>query len=66
MLNRSLQLADVSYVEKSPAVPTWAAQSVYNLAACDVMSIDSKMDAPLTRADAALMLLGAMRVLDAR
>lgn len=65
MLNRTLRLSDVSYTEDS-AVPSWAAQSVYNLAACDVMSAEDAMDAPLSRAEAADMLLGAMNIVEAR
>lgn len=66
MLNRSLGLSNVSYVNLNDAVPTWAAQDAANLCACNVISPTAALDRPLTRADAADMLAAAMSVIESR
>lgn len=52
--------------QTSATVPAWASQAVANLTSCDVYPDGSAADATLTRADAAVMLTGAMDVLDRR
>ena len=66
MLSRTLQLVDVGYFKVDGDVPAFAAQSVANLAACDVISSTSAMTSPLTRAEAADMLAAAMEIMDKR
>ena len=65
MLNRSLQLADVS-CDDSSDVPAFAAQAAANLAACDVISSTAAASSPLTRAEAADMLANALAIIDKR
>ncbi len=66
ILNRTLKLSDVSYLDYSEAVPSWAAQSAANLTACGIVDdCDFDSDA-LTRADAADMLVNAMELLESR
>lgn len=65
MLNRALSLTDVSYLD-TDGVPAFAAQAAANLSACKVLSGTSEMSSPLTRAEAADMLAGAMEIIDKR
>ncbi len=67
MLDRALQLSDVNAATFLSSAPEWAAQSCANLTACNI--VKSGYDAygtALTRADCALLLLGAIQVMDAR
>lgn len=64
MLNRALELTDVSYARVSPAVPAWAVQACANLDACDVALYDASP--ALSRAECAQMLSEAVRLIDAR
>lgn len=62
MLSRTLKLSDVSYVNLNEGIPAWIEQDTANLYANDIVTNVSAMDAPLTRADAAMMLSGAMDI----
>ena len=62
MLSRTLKLSDVSYVNLSEGIPAWIEQDTANLYANDIVTNVSAMDAPLTRADAAMMLSGALDI----
>ncbi len=66
MLNRSLQLSDVSYYDVSSDVPDFAVQSAANLAACNVIGSTAASTSPLTRAEAADMLANAMSLIESR
>ena len=71
ILDRVLDLGDVDldvwYADRE-AVPSWAAQAVGNMEAVSVLSAGSfgsgTMEAPVTRADAALMLSAARTLLE--
>ena len=65
MLDRALSLTDVSYLDTAE-VPAFAAQAAANLSACKVLSGTAEMSSPLTRAEAADMLAGAMEIIDKR
>ncbi len=62
MLSRTLRLSDVSYVNLNDGIPAWIEQDTANLYANDIVTDVSAMDAPLTRADAAMMLSSAMDI----
>lgn len=64
MLNKTLNLTDVSAAKYSGTVPTWAAQSCANLDACSIS--DYSKEIQLTRADCAQLLYNAMPVLKER
>ena len=67
LLDRCLNITDVSLPETDEATPVWAAQSAANLQACRLFSFDQAgNDAPLTRAEAAEMLLAAKQFLENR
>ena len=62
MLSRTLKLSDVSYVNLSDGIPAWIEQDTAKLYANDIVTNVSSMDAPLTRAEAAMMLSSAMNI----
>jgi len=74
LLDRALQVSDVPaddvWFADSDATPAWASQAAANLESCGVLRTDASgalgINAPLTRADAAEMLCGALEVLDSR
>ena len=67
MLNNFLEITDASAAMAADDVPGWAAQAVMNLDACDICSAgDFRADQSLTRGEAALLLSGAMDVLESR
>ena len=68
LLDRLLNITDVNAETfgVNESVPTWAVQSVANLSSCGVISSADALDTPLTRANAAQLLCGAMKILDAR
>ncbi|MDR0862994.1 MAG: S-layer homology domain-containing protein [Oscillospiraceae bacterium] len=70
MLNRALGITDVAPVGamSDDACPAWAAASVTNLSAVNILSRGSvaSYDASVTRAQAAEMLLAAIELVDAR
>lgn len=59
ILDRALNVNDVSYIEPQSSVPAWAAQSAANLDALDISGTLPCADDALTRADAAQMLYAA-------
>lgn len=62
MLNKALNLTDVSAEDYGDPVPVWAAQACANLSAC---RISDYSDVPqLTRADCATLLYNAMSVIE--
>ena len=67
MLNNTLDITDVQASSLS-GVPVWAQQAAANLISCDIISDTdaSVSSSELTRADAALMLLGAMDLVEDR
>lgn len=62
MLSRTLKLSDVSYINLNDGIPAWIEQETANLYANDIVTNVSAMGAPLTRADAAVMLSNAMDI----
>lgn len=66
MLNRSLRLSDVSYLNAGDAAPSWAAQAAANLTACNVISSFGAGSDALTRSEAADMLAAAMDLIEKR
>ena len=68
IIDRLLAMGDVSAedVEEDGLVPTWAAQSVMNMEAVDVVPAGSDLTEPLTRGEAAEMLSAMLDVLDSR
>ena len=57
---------DTTEAAASDTAPAWAAESVGNLSACGVITEGEAFSEPLTRADAAEMLIRALGVLKAR
>lgn len=67
MLNRSMNLTDVSADSYGDAAPVWAAQACANISACRITDYATSISpAPLTRADCAKLLNEAIRVLENR
>lgn len=66
MLDNIISLTNVSAERYTDMAPAWACQSVANLDACNILPDGCAYDAKLTRADAALMLVAAMSVLNNR
>lgn len=66
VLDRVLNVTDVAADETSAAVPTWCSQSVANLSSCGMIPSDTSLNTPLNRAEAAVMLDGALTVLETR
>jgi len=64
LLDRVLEVTDVA--DTMADAPAWCSQSVANLSSCGLLPTDAALDAPLSRADAAVMLSGALDVLDSR
>lgn len=64
ILDRVLNITDVS--ASFDAAPAWASQSASNLASCGVLSPSDRLDAVLTRAQAACLLSGALDVMENR
>lgn len=62
ILDRALNVNDVSYIEPESTVPAWAAQSAANLDALNISSAAACGDEPLTRAEAAQMLYSASKL----
>lgn len=62
ILSRTLKLADVSYVNLNDSIPVWIVQDTANLYANDIVRDLSSMNAPLSRAEAAIMLSNAMNI----
>jgi len=65
VLDRALNVTDVADTMAGSA-PAWASQAVSNLSSCDMIPASAALDAPLSRADAAVMLAGALDVLESR
>ncbi len=65
MLNNALSLTDVDYAG-TDGCPAWATQAAANLSSCSIIDASGSYASELTRADAAKMLLGALRVMDSR
>ncbi|MBP5166824.1 MAG: S-layer homology domain-containing protein [Oscillospiraceae bacterium] len=65
MLNNFLEISDVKDAFLNADVPAWASQAVSNLSSCDIYS-GAPASRVLTRADAAVMLNGAITVLEQR
>jgi len=63
VLDRALKVTDVA---NDALAPAWYSQSVANLSSCGVLPADAALDQPLTRAEAAVMLSGALDVLESR
>lgn len=69
MLDSALGLTDASaaWYMQDEAVPVWACQSAANIAACSIVPSGKLMDSQaLTRADAAEMLAGAVKIAGSR
>ena len=66
LLDRALQITDVSAGAWAQSAPAWAAQSAANLSACGMLPADSALDQPLTRGEAAELLCSALELLDSR
>lgn len=66
MLDNILTFTNVSASRYAESAPAWASQSVANLSACNIIPYGCAYDAGLTRADASLILVAAMDVLNKR
>lgn len=66
LLDRLLDITDVSVPANDEATPVWAAQSAANLKACRLLQRSAEADSVLTRAEAAKMLLSAQQFLKKR
>ncbi len=66
MLDNALGTTEVAATAISDGVPAWAAQAAANLSAAGVITEGEAFSEPLTRADAAEMLVRALEVLEAR
>ena len=67
MLNNFLEITDAATVMAYEDVPDWAAQAVWNLSACDICAVgDFRSEQSLTRGEAALLLSGALDMLESR
>ena len=66
MVNNILEITDIADAAAAADCPDWACQAAVNLSGCGVETFYSAYGDTLTRAEAAEMLLGAMRVLDSR
>ncbi|MEG0875679.1 MAG: Ig-like domain-containing protein [Oscillospiraceae bacterium] len=64
MLNKTLNLTDVSAEKYGDAAPVWAAQACANLSACRISDYSEAMN--LSRADCAELLMGASRIIEKR
>ena len=65
VLDRAIGVTDVVDVFASD-VPAWCSQAVSNLDSCGALSASAELDAPLTRAQAAVMLDRALDVVASR
>ena len=61
LLDRALRITSVA--ETMTGEPSWYSQAVANLNSCDALPASAMLDEPLTRAQAAIMLSGALDVL---
>ncbi len=61
LLDRALRITSVA--ETITGEPSWYSQAVANLNSCDALPASAMLDEPLTRAQAAIMLSGALDVL---
>lgn len=66
MLDNVLDTTEVAATAISGTVSDWATQATANLAACGVITEGEAFSEPLTRADAAEMLVRALEVLAER
>ena len=61
ILDRLFQPEPVSFIQ-AETVPAWAEQAVANLTDCGVLAADQHSEAPLTRAECAVMLMNALEL----
>lgn len=68
IVNNAVGITDVALEDSEAAAPAWAMQASANLSSCDILpSVKHGVSAaPVTRADAARILLGALNVLEER
>lgn len=69
LINRMLSISDVSeenWSETNSSIPTWACQAVMNLETVGILHKVSKLDEPVTRAEAAQMLSSALDLVEQR
>ncbi len=68
LLNRALRVTDVAetFIPTDDAAPAWCAQAVANLSSCNALPASATLSAPLTRAQAAVMLSAALDVAESR
>lgn len=64
VLDRALNVTDVQNTMAD--APVWCAQAAANLDSCGMLPASAALDQPLTRAQAAVMLSGALDVMEAR
>jgi len=62
VVDRAIRVTDVPGVDAG----AWYSQSVANLSSCDALPASAVLDEPLTRAQAAVMLSGALDIVEAR
>ncbi len=62
VLNRAIRVTDV----RDDDLPTWYSQSVANLNSCGALPASAVLTEPLNRAQAAVMLSGALDVMEGR
>ncbi len=68
IVNNAVGITDVTVEDAGEAAPAWALQASANLSSCKILpSLNHGVSAaPVTRADAARILLGAIEVMEAR
>lgn len=70
LLDRALQVTDVSAALYAETAPAWASQSAANLATCGVLRADTSgallLENTMTRAEASELLCSALELLDSR
>ncbi len=68
IVNSAVGITDVYIDDPEEAAPAWALQASANLSSCDILRDvrDGVSAAPVTRADAARILLGTMEVMESR
>lgn len=66
LLDRALEVTDVSETFAGADTPAWCAQAVANLSSCGALPASAELSEPLTRGQAAVMLSAALDVMEGR
>lgn len=66
ILNKAIKVTDVAVDVETMTYPAWCAQAVANLSGCNAIPASATLSEPLTRAQAAIMLDRAMKLIEER